>query len=85
MKEMNNKKSVLRNLNMHDLIHLLKDELIEWWYLVVIDGIWKIETWEHIKYAFPKGKEGSKVLLTTQNKEVALHADLLSFSINCHF
>ncbi|XVE99644.1 hypothetical protein REPUB_Repub03eG0217700 [Reevesia pubescens] len=44
-------------------------------YLVVLDDIWKIEDWNILKASFPKGKNGSKILFTTRNKDVALLAD----------
>ncbi|KAG8645008.1 hypothetical protein MANES_10G023300v8, partial [Manihot esculenta] len=45
-------------------------------YFVVLDDIWQNEVWDSLKHAFPaKGKKGSKVLLTTRNKEVAAYAD----------
>ncbi|KAL5723051.1 hypothetical protein ACHQM5_006495 [Ranunculus cassubicifolius] len=47
-------------------------------YLLVIDDIWKVEDWEQISGCFPKNSAGSKILLTTRNKEVALCADPLS-------
>ncbi|XP_015876694.3 protein RECOGNITION OF PERONOSPORA PARASITICA 7-like [Ziziphus jujuba] len=75
----------LRTLNVHDLICLLKDELKEKRYLVVLDDIWRIKAWDYIKHAFPKGKKGSKVLFTTRNKEVALLADPSSTPIEPPF
>ncbi|XP_021818125.1 putative disease resistance protein At1g50180 [Prunus avium] len=45
--------------------------------LVVLDDIWSIEAWESLKAAFPLyGEETeSRILLTTRNKEVALHSN----------
>ncbi|XVE93771.1 hypothetical protein REPUB_Repub01dG0223400 [Reevesia pubescens] len=45
--------------------------------LVVLDDIWSAEDWEAIRPAFPAMEEitGSKILLTTRNKDVALHID----------
>ncbi|XP_060967009.1 putative disease resistance protein At1g50180 [Cannabis sativa] len=47
--------------------------------LVVLDDIWTTETWDLLKHAFPITTQGdtlhSKILLTTRNKVVALHAD----------
>lgn len=40
--------------------------------LIVLDDIWSIDAWECIKQAFPSRKDGSKILLTTRNREVAL-------------
>lgn len=48
--------------------------------LVVLDDIWSIETWESLKAAFPLCEETkSRILLTTRNKEVALHSDRNGF------
>ncbi|XP_060965696.1 putative disease resistance protein At1g50180 [Cannabis sativa] len=44
--------------------------------LVVLDDIWTTTTWDLLKHAFPtQGEMHSKILLTTRNKVVALHAD----------
>ncbi|PRQ37890.1 putative P-loop containing nucleoside triphosphate hydrolase, leucine-rich repeat domain, L [Rosa chinensis] len=47
--------------------------------LVVLDDIWSIETWDSLKAGFPHEKTMSKILLTTRNKAVALHADRKGF------
>lgn len=44
-------------------------------YLAVLDDIWKIEDWKYLADIFPKGSNGSRLLITTWNKDVALHAD----------
>ncbi|KAI3926487.1 hypothetical protein MKW92_016560 [Papaver armeniacum] len=44
-------------------------------YFIVLDDVWKSYHWNSLSPAFPTGKRGSKVLLTTRNKEVALRAD----------
>ncbi|KAK2971679.1 hypothetical protein RJ640_007717 [Escallonia rubra] len=41
--------------------------------LVIIDDIWQAEAWDELSPAFPCTMSGSKILLTTRNKEVALH------------
>lgn len=50
-------------------------------YLVVIDDIWNVEDWERISLAFPNNDKGSRIMLTTRNKQVALHA--LTFREHC--
>ncbi|KAL3506329.1 hypothetical protein ACH5RR_031711 [Cinchona calisaya] len=40
--------------------------------LVVLDDIWSTSAWECMKSAFPIGGRGSKILLTTRNKNVAV-------------
>jgi chaperonin cofactor prefoldin len=45
-------------------------------YLVVMDDIWKTEVWNVVKDAFPDNSNGSRILITSRIKEVALHASL---------
>ncbi|KAK9286197.1 hypothetical protein L1049_014581 [Liquidambar formosana] len=53
---------------------------------VIIDDIWTIETWDSLRPAFPVGqKVGSKMLLTTRNKEVAQHVDPNGFLCEPHY
>ncbi|MED6170566.1 hypothetical protein PIB30_032245 [Stylosanthes scabra] len=40
-------------------------------YLIVLDDIWKPEVWGNLKAAFPNESNGSKVLITSRNEEVA--------------
>ncbi|PQM38874.1 disease resistance protein RPP8-like [Prunus yedoensis var. nudiflora] len=40
--------------------------------LVILDDIWRIETWNLLKDAFPNVKTESTILLTTRNQAVAL-------------
>ncbi|KAF4374919.1 hypothetical protein G4B88_004670 [Cannabis sativa] len=55
--------------------------------LVVLDDIWTTATWDLLKHAFPTTQEGthSKILLTTRNKDVAVHADQHGFIHEPHF
>ncbi|CAA7020708.1 unnamed protein product [Microthlaspi erraticum] len=48
-------------------------------YLIVLDDIWKEEDWDRIKQVFPQ-KRGWKMLLTSRNEGVGLHADPSCFS-----
>ncbi|KAF5464043.1 hypothetical protein F2P56_014154 [Juglans regia] len=43
--------------------------------LIVLDDIWSIDAWDSIRAAFPRNDTDSKVLMTSRNKRVALHAD----------
>ena len=65
----------LKNAREHELIERLKRDLQEERYLVVFDDIWSIDAWRTMKSAFPKGKQGSKVVFTTRKKNVALFVD----------
>ncbi|XP_016442760.2 putative late blight resistance protein homolog R1C-3 [Nicotiana tabacum] len=42
-------------------------------YLIVLDDIWEVETWEDLGLCFPKGEDGSRVIVTTRIEEVAKH------------
>ncbi|KAL9282800.1 putative virus X resistance protein-like, coiled-coil [Arabidopsis thaliana] len=43
-------------------------------YLLVLDDVWKKEDWDRIKAMFPR-KRGWKMLLTSRNEGVGIHAD----------
>ncbi|KOM51231.1 hypothetical protein LR48_Vigan08g205800 [Vigna angularis] len=43
-------------------------------YLVVVDDLWKRQDWDELKDAFPDNNRGSRILITSRLKEVALHA-----------
>jgi hypothetical protein len=45
-------------------------------YLVVMDDIWETEVWNEVKYAFPDNSNGSRILITSRIKDVALHSSL---------
>jgi disease resistance protein RPM1 len=40
-------------------------------YLIVLDDLWHIDEWDAVKYALPNSSNGSRVMLTTRNSEVA--------------
>lgn len=58
-----------------ELEKILYEYLQEKLYLVVLDDVWTTEAWDLLKRAFPDNDTGSKVMLTTRNKDVALYAD----------
>lgn len=41
-------------------------------YLIVVDDLWNIEDWEDLRMYFPDDGKGSRILLTTRLKDVAL-------------
>ncbi|WRX12401.1 NB-ARC - like 10, partial [Theobroma cacao] len=68
-------RELIDKLKEDELVEKLYDVLKDKRYLVVFDDIWRYEDWDSLKPAFPKGNEGSKLLFTTRNKEVAMLAD----------
>ena len=50
-------------------------------YLLVMDDIWKTELWNEVSTAFPNNSNGSRILITSRIKEVAVHAGSLNDSI----
>ncbi|KAL8127449.1 putative late blight resistance protein homolog R1A-10 [Apium graveolens] len=54
----------------HELYRALKGRR----YLIVIDNIWSTEAWDDFKSCFPDDNNGSRIMLTTRLKDVALHA-----------
>ncbi|KAG8480192.1 hypothetical protein CXB51_024945 [Gossypium anomalum] len=74
-------REIIEKLNENELWKRLFDALKEKRYLVVLDDFWRSEDWDILKPAFPRGRKGSKILLTTRNRNVALHADPCSTPI----
>ncbi|EOA34650.1 hypothetical protein CARUB_v10022213mg, partial [Capsella rubella] len=48
-------------------------------YLVVLDDVWREQDWDRIKSVFPRTR-GWKMLLTSRNEGVGLHADATCFT-----
>ncbi|WOH04521.1 hypothetical protein DCAR_0623930 [Daucus carota subsp. sativus] len=66
----------LSNMAEHDLLHYLAKLLQDRGrYFALIDDIWDIKVWEQIKIAFPNNKNGSRIIITTRNKDVTGMAD----------
>ncbi|XP_016455360.1 putative late blight resistance protein homolog R1A-3 [Nicotiana tabacum] len=42
-------------------------------YLIVLDDVWDTATWDELTRSFPEVKKGSRIILTSRKKEVALH------------
>ncbi|XP_059460750.1 putative disease resistance RPP13-like protein 3 [Corylus avellana] len=43
-------------------------------YLVVMDDIWKTDFWDEVRSVFPNNSNGSRILITSRNKAMALKA-----------
>ncbi|CAF2095183.1 unnamed protein product [Brassica napus] len=48
-------------------------------YLIVMDDVWKNEDWDIIKHVFPQERRAWKMILTSRNEGVGLHADPTCF------
>ena len=63
----------------------LKSELLESLkgkrYLLVMDDIWNTEVWNKVSSTFLDNSNGSRILITSRIKEVAVHASSLNNSI----
>nr|XP_023926065.1 putative disease resistance protein At1g50180 isoform X2 [Quercus suber] len=68
-------KGILAAMNKDDLEERLSRVLSKKRYLIVMDDIWNIEAWDDLKAIFPDVMNGSRVLFTTRNKDVAIHGD----------
>ncbi|XP_074374442.1 disease resistance protein RPP13-like [Apium graveolens] len=65
----------LQKMDEVDLLRCLRGLMLDTnCHLVVIDDIWDVNVWTKIKKAFPP-KNGSRVIITTQNKKVAEGVD----------
>ncbi|XP_019164379.1 PREDICTED: disease resistance protein RPM1-like [Ipomoea nil] len=43
-------------------------------YIIVLDDVWSFDVWSAIKYAFPRQKFGSRIVITTRNSEIGRDA-----------
>ncbi|KAI3458137.1 hypothetical protein Pfo_014800 [Paulownia fortunei] len=74
LKQVNKSAGDLENLREERLEEMLHEYLVKKRYLVVLDDIWSTEAWVCLEKAFPNNN-GSKLIITTRNKGVALCAD----------
>ncbi|PHU13389.1 hypothetical protein BC332_14594 [Capsicum chinense] len=42
-------------------------------YLIVLDDVWDTTTWDDLTRPFPEAEKGSRIIWTTQQKDVAFH------------
>ncbi|PHU13684.1 hypothetical protein BC332_14889 [Capsicum chinense] len=57
-----------------DVADKLRKQLYGKRYLIVLDDVWDIDTWDDLTRPFPEVEKGSRIILTTRQKEVAFHA-----------
>ncbi|XP_028052379.1 disease resistance protein RPM1-like [Camellia sinensis] len=61
----------LPNEGIDSLIAKLRGYLCEKRYVIVFDDVWETDFWGSIRHALPKNSEGSRVIITTRNEQVA--------------
>ncbi|KAH0657486.1 hypothetical protein KY289_026234 [Solanum tuberosum] len=65
-----------------DVADKLRKQLLRKRYLIVLDDVWDTSMWDELTRPFPKGMKGSRIILTTREKEVALHGKLYTAPLN---
>ncbi|KAH0657441.1 hypothetical protein KY289_026189 [Solanum tuberosum] len=65
-----------------DVADKLRKQLYGKRYLIVLDDVWDTTTWDELTRPFPKAQKGSRIILTTREKEVALHGKLYTAPLN---
>ncbi|KAJ0538824.1 putative P-loop containing nucleoside triphosphate hydrolase, leucine-rich repeat domain superfamily [Helianthus annuus] len=53
----------------------LRTRLKDGKYLIVLDDIWTKKAWDDLRIVFPNNRNGSRILITSRNKDVAVHAN----------
>ncbi|PHT44456.1 hypothetical protein CQW23_13614 [Capsicum baccatum] len=56
-----------------DVADMLRRQLFGKRYLIVLDDVWDTTTWDDLTRPFPEVEKGSRIILTTRQKEVAFH------------
>ncbi|PHU13374.1 hypothetical protein BC332_14579 [Capsicum chinense] len=56
-----------------DVADTLRKQLYGKRYLIVLDDVWDTDTWDELTRPFPEVVKGSRIILTTRQKEVAFH------------
>ncbi|XP_055832909.1 putative late blight resistance protein homolog R1A-3 [Solanum dulcamara] len=56
-----------------DVADKLRKQLYGKRYLIVLDDVWDTSKWDELTRPFPEVEKGSRIILTTREKKVALH------------
>ncbi|KAL2493289.1 Disease resistance protein RPP8 [Abeliophyllum distichum] len=67
-------KETITQMDDESLVEALYKSLIKRRYLIVVDDIWDMNSWNDFGRYFPDDKNGSRILFTTRHKEVGLKA-----------
>ncbi|XP_060174758.1 putative late blight resistance protein homolog R1A-3 isoform X1 [Lycium barbarum] len=65
-----------------DVADKLRRQLFGKRYLIVLDDLWDTTAWDALTRPFPEFQKGSRVILTTREKKVALHGKRNSDPLN---
>ncbi|OIT19961.1 putative late blight resistance protein -like r1b-23 [Nicotiana attenuata] len=57
-----------------DVVDKLRKHLFGKRYLIVLDDLWDIAAWDELTWPFREVEKGSRIILTTREKKVAVHA-----------
>ncbi|XP_070006114.1 putative late blight resistance protein homolog R1A-3 [Nicotiana sylvestris] len=63
------------------LAYMLGKSLKSKRYLIVLDDVWSFKAWDDVRQCIPSNNNGSRILLTTRNKEVAYYAGTKNLSL----
>ncbi|XP_060174809.1 disease resistance protein RPP13-like [Lycium barbarum] len=66
---------LMEKMTVTDLEEHLQDLLKEKKYLLVVDDVWQREAWQSLERALPDSNNGSRIIITTRNADVAKRAD----------
>ncbi|PHT44502.1 hypothetical protein CQW23_13660 [Capsicum baccatum] len=68
-----------------DVADKLRKQLYGKRYLIVLDDVWDTTTWDDLTRPFPEVEKGSRIILTTRQKEVAFHGKGNTDLLNLRF
>ncbi|XP_047320189.1 disease resistance protein RPM1-like [Impatiens glandulifera] len=64
------------------LIDTLKNYLQQKSYIIVFDDIWSATAWDQVRFAFPCGSCGSRIIFTTRNGNIASSTEITNRVFN---
>ncbi|KAK4438516.1 putative late blight resistance proteinR1B-16 [Sesamum alatum] len=70
-------KEDLPHMEYDDLVNSVRSSLENTKFLLVLDDVWTVDAWKVIQEVLPEKNVMSKVLITTRDKNVATHANVL--------
>ncbi|KAG5598897.1 hypothetical protein H5410_030267, partial [Solanum commersonii] len=65
-----------------DVADELRKQLYGKRYLIVLDDLWDTATWDELIRPFPRVKKGSRIILTTRERKVALNGKFYTAPLN---